>query len=66
LQLITLAGTPLDDAPARHRGLYVHKTTPTREKMRGSGRIRTPNPSKRTAADLRLRPCGCRHRLLLY
>jgi hypothetical protein len=35
-------------------------------KMHAPKRIRNPNPSKRTAADLRLRPCGCLHRLLLY
>jgi hypothetical protein len=52
--------TPLDEGSARRRDLYM--TTQTQEtNIHAPGGIRTRNPSKRSAADLRLktaRPLG--------
>jgi hypothetical protein len=53
----TAVRTPLDEGSARRRDLYV--TTPNthkRENIHAPGGIRTHNPSKRGAADPRLRP----------
>ena len=63
----TLGRTPLDEGSARRRKLYL--TTHNTEKRRTSmppGRIRTSNPSKRAAADPRLRPRNYRDREKLY
>jgi hypothetical protein len=50
--------TPLDEGSARHRNLYL--TTPTLYKtnIHAPRGIRTHDPSKRSAADLRLSPRG--------
>jgi hypothetical protein len=53
----TVSRNPLDEGSARHRDLYL--TTLSQEtNLHASGRIRTHDPSKRSAADLRLRPRG--------
>jgi hypothetical protein len=55
----TVSRTPLDEGSARRRDLYL--TTQTlykRQKNPCSGEIRTHDPSKRSAADPRLRPRG--------
>jgi len=52
--------TPLDEGSARRRGLC---TCPAHNIQKRAGCIRTRNPSKRAAADLRLRLRGHRHRL---
>jgi hypothetical protein len=43
-----------------HRSLSVQHTAFTTDRHHAPGGIRTPNPSRRAAADLRLRPCGHR------
>jgi hypothetical protein len=55
----TLGRTPLDEGPARRRDLYLttHNTQKRQTSMPPGG-IRTQNPSKRAAADPRLRPHG--------
>jgi hypothetical protein len=50
----TVARTPLDEESARRRDLYLITHT-TRNKHPCLGGIRTHDPSKRSAADLRLR-----------
>ena len=57
----TLGRTPLDEGWARRRDLYL-----TTHNVPASGGIRTRNPSKRGAADPRLRPRGHRNRHYLY
>jgi hypothetical protein len=55
----TISMTHLEEGSARRRDLYL--TTQTLYKRQTStppGEIRTRNPSKRSAADLRLRPRG--------
>jgi hypothetical protein len=55
----TVGRTPLDDGSARRRDLYL--TTQTLYKRQTSmppGGIRTHDPRKRSAADVRLRPRG--------
>jgi hypothetical protein len=55
--------TPLDERSARRRDLYqtTHETD-----IHNTGKIRTHNPSKREAADPRLRTRGHWNRLLIY
>jgi hypothetical protein len=67
LRHTTLGWTPLDDWSARRRDLYltIHNTH-NRQNFMPPGEIRTRNPSKRVAADLRLRPRGHRDRLNEY
>ena len=61
----TLGRTPLDEGSARRRVLYLYNTQNSQEtNIRALGGIPTRNPSKRAAADQRLRPRG--HRGLLY
>jgi hypothetical protein len=55
----TVGRTPLDEGSARRRDLYLTKQTlyKTQTSM-PTGGIRTHDPSKRSAADLCLRPRG--------
>jgi hypothetical protein len=53
----TLGRTPLDKGPARRRDLYL-TTHNTETDIHAPGGIRTHDPSKRAAADPRLRPRG--------
>ena len=56
--------TPLNEWSARRRGRYLHNTQQTHEtNIHAPSGIQTRDPSKRTAADLRLRPHGHRDRL---
>jgi hypothetical protein len=52
----TVGRTPLDGGSARRRDLYLATQTLTRDKHPCPGGIRTHDPSKRSAADPRLRP----------
>ena len=55
-QTHTFSRTPLDEGSARRRGFYLHNTQHSHEtNIHSPGGIRTRNPSKRAAADLRLR-----------
>jgi hypothetical protein len=54
----TVGRTPLDEGSARRRDLYLTTQTLTRNKHPYPGGIRTDDPSKRSAANLSLRPCG--------
>jgi hypothetical protein len=57
LRHTTLGRTPLDEWSARHRDLYLTThNTHNRQTSMPPGGIRTRNPSKRAAADPRLRP----------
>jgi hypothetical protein len=63
----TVGRAPLDEGSARRRDPYL--TTQTLYKRQTSmppGGIATHDPSKRSAADLRLRPPGHWDRLCLY
>src|SRR5215470_10652774 len=58
-QTHTIVGrTPLDEGSARHRDLYLTTQTLYKKNIHAPGGIRTHDPSKRSAADLRLRPRG--------
>jgi hypothetical protein len=48
--------TPLDEGSARRRDLYLTTQTLYKTKIHAPGGIRTHNPTKRSAADPRLRP----------
>jgi len=54
----TLGRTPLDKWSARRRDLYLttHNTHKRQTNIHAPGGIRARNPSKRAAADPRLRP----------
>jgi hypothetical protein len=54
----TVGTTPLDKGPARRRDLYLTTQTLYKTNFHASGGIRTHDPSKRSTADLRLRPTG--------
>jgi len=55
----TVGRTPLDEWSARHRDLYLTTyNTHNRQTSMPPGGIRTHDLSRRTAADLRLRPRG--------
>jgi hypothetical protein len=54
----TVGRTPLDEGSARRRNLYLTTQTLTSANIHAPGGIRTHDPSKRSAADLRLRPLG--------
>jgi hypothetical protein len=54
----TVGRTPLDEGSAPRRDLYLTTQTLYKRKIHASGGIRTHDPSKRSAADLRLRPRG--------
>jgi hypothetical protein len=54
----TVGRTPLDEGSARRRDLYLTTQTLTRDKHSCPRWVRTDDPSKRSAADPRLRPCG--------
>jgi hypothetical protein len=58
LRHTTLGRTPLDEWSARHRDLYLTTHNKHNTNIHATGGIRTRNPSKRTAADPRLRPRG--------
>jgi hypothetical protein len=53
----TLGRNPLEERSARHRDLYITKHS-QQTNIHASGGIQTHNPSRRTAADPRLRPRG--------
>ena len=56
LRRTTLGRTPLDERQARRRDLYLTTHNPNkRQTSMPPGKIRTCNPSKRTAVDPRLR-----------
>ena len=61
----TLGRNSLDEWSARRRDLYLttHTTHKRQTDIHAPGRIRTPNASKRQAADPRLRPRGHRDKL---
>ena len=56
----TVGRTPLDEWPARRRDIYLTKThnTHNRQDFHAPGGIRTHNPSRLAAVDLRLGPRG--------
>jgi hypothetical protein len=55
----TVGRTPLDEGSARRRDLYlITQTLYKRQTSMSPGGIRTHDPSKRSAVDLRLRPRG--------
>jgi hypothetical protein len=54
----TVGRTPLDEGSARRRDLYLKTHTLHKTNIHAPGGIRTHAPSKRSAADLRLRPRG--------
>ena len=54
----TIGGTPLDEGSAHHRDFYLTKQHSQGTEIHTPGGIRTRNPSKRAAADPRLRPRG--------
>jgi hypothetical protein len=54
----TVGRIPLDERSARHRDLYLTTQTLYKTNIHARGGIRTRNSSKRSAADLRLRPRG--------
>jgi hypothetical protein len=54
----TVCRTPLDEGSARRRDLYLTTQTLTRDKHPCPCENRTHDPSKRSAADLLLRPRG--------
>ena len=63
--LVTLKDTyiigmsPPNEGSARRRGLYLYNTQHSRDaNIHAPGGIRTRNPGKRAAADIRLRPRG--------
>ena len=54
----TFGRTPLDKGSARRRDLWQHTKHSQETDMSVPGGIRTRDPSKRSAADPRLRPLG--------
>jgi hypothetical protein len=54
----TVGRTPLEEGLARHRALYLTTQTLYKTNIHAPGEIRTHDPSKRSATDLRLRPRG--------
>jgi hypothetical protein len=54
----TVCRTLMDEGSARLRDLYLTTQTLYKTNIDASGGIRTHDPSKRSAADLRLRPSG--------
>jgi hypothetical protein len=62
----TVGRTPLDEGSARRRDLYLTTQTLYKTNIHAAGRIRTHDPSKRSAADLRLRPRDHRDRRVTY
>jgi hypothetical protein len=54
----TVGRTPLDEGSARCRDLYLTTQTLHKTNIHALGGIRTHDPSKRSAADLRLRQSG--------
>jgi hypothetical protein len=63
----TLGNPPLDEWLARCKGLYLNNTQHSQERNTYvPAGIRTRNPSRRAAADPRLRLRGHRDRLMLY
>jgi hypothetical protein len=52
----TVGRTPLDQGSARRRDLYPTTRTLYKTNIHATGGIRAHDPSKRSAADLRLRP----------
>jgi len=63
----TFGRTPLDEWSAPHRDLYLTThNTHNRQTSMNPGGIRTHDPSRRAAADLRLRPRGHSDRLVKH
>ena len=64
---ITVGRTPLDEWSARRRDLYLttHTTHNRQTDIHAHSGIRSHDRSRRTAADLRLRPCGHWDRLAM-
>jgi hypothetical protein len=59
LRHTTIGRTPLDEGSARRRDLYLTTHNTVQEtNIRASGGIQTHDPSRRSAADLLLRPRG--------
>jgi hypothetical protein len=65
LHLVTVKDTyiigmcPPNEGSARRKGLYPHNTQQSHDaNIHAPGGIRTRNPGKRVAADLRFRPRG--------
>jgi hypothetical protein len=54
----TIGRTPLEEGSARRRDLYLTTQTLYKTNIHAPRGIRTHDPSKRSAADLRLRPRG--------
>jgi hypothetical protein len=54
----TFGRIPLDEGSARRRDLYLTTQTLCKTNIHASGGIRTHDPSKRAAADPRLRQRG--------
>jgi hypothetical protein len=61
----TLCRYPLDDGSARRKDLYLTSQTLYKTNIHAPGAIRTHDPSKRAAADPRLRPRGHWDRLTI-
>jgi hypothetical protein len=57
--------TPLDEWWARRRSLYLHRTTQEKN-IHALSRIRTRDSSNQVGAELRLRPLGHLHMLILH
>jgi len=63
---ITVGRTPLDEWSARPRDLYLTNTQHSQQtNVHAAGGIRTHNPNRRAAANLRLRPRGHRDQQIL-
>ena len=63
----TLGRTLLDEGAAQRRNLCLHNTQHSQKTdMHPASGSRTHNPSKRSAADPRLWPRGCRNRRYTY
>jgi hypothetical protein len=54
----TVGRTPLDEGSAGRRDFYLTTQTLYKTNIHAPGGIRTHDTSKRSAADVRLRPCG--------
>ena len=54
----TVGRTPLDEELARRRNLYLTTHNTQQTNIHAPGGIQTRHPSRRSAADLRLRPLG--------
>jgi hypothetical protein len=62
----TVGRSPMDEGSARRRDLYLTTQTLYKTNIHAPGEIRTHNPSKCSAAHLRLRPRGHWDRQYLF